>query len=149
MRNLLTECEIVRVLNRNTGTPQTIDCTIVDMAGFDEVTFIASFQTVVNNAIVTLRVAQHSTNVTGAMVTSVATTGAITSDGTAIALSNKQLVVAVTKPKERYLEAQLVIADQNAPIDSVIAIKTKSRKNATTQPSTVQSAVIFQSPGAA
>jgi len=149
MNNLLTDVEIRRILTRNTGTPQTIDCTIVDMAGFDEVTFLAQFQTVVNDAIVTMRVGQFTASVSGSMVVSEATLGAITSDGTTIALSNKMLALTVTKPKYRYLELQLVIADQNAPIDSVIAILSKARKRPTTQGATVIDSAIFESPGAA
>lgn len=149
MKNLLKSVDIRRIQTRDAGTPGTIDCDIIDMSGFDEVTFIAGFQTVVNDAIVTLQVAQSDENDTGEMVVSEATTGAITSDGTTIALSGKQLAVSVVKPTKRYLEAQLVIADQNAPVDYVIAILSNSRSKPTSQGSTVQSSAIFANPAAA
>ena len=145
--NLLTNVEFRRVLNRNAGTPGTIDCTIVDMAGYEAVTFIAAFQTVVNDAVVTLRAAQFTASTSGSMVTSTATTGAITSDGTTIALSNKCLAITVVKPRDRYVECQVVVATQNAPIDSVIAILSGPRDRPTTQGSTVQSSATFLTPG--
>lgn len=149
MNNLLTDVEFRRVMNRDAGTPATYKSTIVDMAGYDEVTFVVAFQTVVNNAVVTFRVAQAATNSTGAMVVSTATTGAITSDGTTVALSNKQLVLTVTKPSFRYLEAQVVVGTQNAPIDHVTAILSNPRKRKTTQGATVHASAIHASPSAA
>jgi len=134
-------------MNRAAGTPATYKAdVIVDMAGFDEVTFIAAFQTVVNDAVVTMRVAHGDTDGTGNMTVSEATLGAITSDGTTIALSNKSLALAVTKPKYRYHEIQIVVATQNAPIDGVIAILSKAREKPTTQGATVIDEAIFASP---
>ena len=147
--NLLTDVEFRRVMNRDAGTPATYKATIVDMADFDEVTFVVAFQTVVNAAVVTFRIAQAATNVSGDMVVSKATTGAITSDGTTIALSNKQLILTVTKPMHRYLEAQVVVATQNAPIDHVTACMSQARKRPTTQGATVHASAIHASPGAA
>ncbi len=150
MRNLLKEVEIRRAMNRQAGTAATWKADlIIDMAGFDEVTFIAAFQTVVNNAVVTMRAAQSATNSTGAMTVSEATLGAITSDGTTIALSNKCLALGITKPAYRYIEIQIVVASQNAPIDGVIAILSKGRSAPVTQGATVISSSIFASPGAA
>ena len=121
MHNLLTAIKHTRLLNRNTGTPQTIKGTILDMQGFESARFIVGFQTVVNDASVTFRLAQADTNATGDMVVSDATSGAIISDGTTIALSNKELILDVIGVQKRYLEIQVVIGAQNAPIDYIVA----------------------------
>lgn len=147
--SLLQEIEIVRVENRNAGTPGTVKGDIIDMLGWDGVLFLVQFQTVVNDAVVTLKVAQGDTNDTADMAASVATTGAITSDGTTIALSNKTLAVEVVNPLERYLEAQVVIADQNAPIDTITAIKFRGGVRPSVQPSGVYFSDTFVSPAAA
>jgi hypothetical protein len=144
--NLLTNVELRRVSNRAAGTPATVKCTIVDMEGFEAVTFVAAFQTVVNDSVVTLKAAQGTVNNTANMTASVATLGAITSDGTDIALSNKMLALTVVKPRDRYVECQIVIADQNAPIDSVVAILSGARDRPTVQGSTVISSATFQTP---
>jgi len=150
MNNLLTDVEIRRAMSREAGTAATWKADlIIDMAGFDEVTFIASFQTVTNDSVITMRVAQAATNSSGAMAVSEATLGAITSDGTTIALSGKCLALAVTKPKYRYLEIQIVVATQTAVIDGVIAILSKARSRPTTQGATVIDSAVFASPGAA
>lgn len=146
--NLLTDVEFRRVLNRDAGTAgSTVDCTIVDMADYESVTFVVAFQTVVNAAVVTLQAAQFTASTSGSMVVSTATTGAITSDGTTIALSNKMLALTVVKPRDRYVEAQIVIATQNAPIDSVIAILSGPRKRPTVQGATVHASGTFLTPG--
>jgi hypothetical protein len=149
MKNLIKDVQFARVSNAVSAGTGTTDCTIIDTKGYDEVTFVLSLGTVVNNGVVTFQIAQADTNVTGDMVVSTATTGAITSDGTTIALSNKDLILTVTKPKYRYLEAQVVRATQNATINGVMAILSKPRVNPTTQGSSVYSSAIHASPGAA
>ena len=152
MSNLLTDVEIRKVLNYTAASQGTTDATIVDMAGYDEVTFICALGAVVNNGVVTFRIGQADTNDTSDMVVSTATSGAITSDGTTIALSNKCLILTVTKPKYRYLEAQVVKATQDTTIDSVIAILSKpsaSKGRPTVQGATVYSSAIHASPVAA
>ncbi len=149
MGNLLTDVELRRVMNRDSGTAGTKKATIVDMEGFDEVTFVIAFQTVTNASEVTLQVAQAAINNTSNMVVSTGKLAKVTSDGTIIALSNKQLALAVTKPKERYLELQVVIGEQTAVIDHITAILSKPRKRPTVQGATVVDSTIHQSPGAA
>jgi hypothetical protein len=147
--NLLTDVEIERISNAVGAGTGTTDCTIVDMEGFDEVTFVCQLGTVTNDAVVTFRIAQYTADESASMVVSDATTGEITSDGTTIALSNKMLILTVVKPTFRYLEAQVVKATQNVVIDSVIAIKSKARNRPTAQGATVHSSAIHTSPAAA
>lgn len=149
MSNFLTNVELRRVLNRDAGTAGTKKAAIVDMKDYDEVTFIVAFQTVVNASKVTFQIAQGDVNNTASMVVSAAKLPQITSDGTEVVLSNKQLAITVTQPMHRYLEAQVVIADQNAPIDHITAVLSKPRKQPTGQGATVQNSAVFQSPGAA
>ena len=151
MSNLLTDVVVEKICNyTSAATDATTDCTIVDMAGYDEVTFICALGTVTNTAVVTFQIGQYTASVSGSMVVSTATSGAITSDGTTIALSNKMLILTVTKPKYRYLEAQVVKATANVVIDSVIAIKSKARNRGTSQSSThVYSSAVHASPVAA
>ncbi len=149
MNNLLTDVEFRKVINNTAAGQATTKGTIIDMALFDEVTFICSLGAVTNNGVVTFRIAQAATNSTGAMAVSTATSGAITSDGSTIALSNKALILTVTKPSYRYLEAQVVTATQNGAIDCVWAILSKARNRPITQGATVYSSAIHASPAAA
>ena len=121
MHNLAKAVKHTRLENRNAGSSgTTVKGDIIDMQGFEAARFIVGFQTVVNDASVTFKIAHGDTNDTADMAATDATSGAIVSDGTTIALSNKELVIDVINPSERYLEAQVVIADQNAPIDYII-----------------------------
>lgn len=119
--NLAKAIKHTRLENRNAGTADTtVKGDIIDMQGFESVRFIVGFQTVVNNAVVTFQIAHSDENDTNEMAVTDATSGAITSDGTTIALSNKELIIDVIRPTKRYLEPQVVIADQNAPIDYIV-----------------------------
>ena len=149
MGNFATDFEIVRISASVAAGTGTTDCTIVDMEGYDEVTFICQLGVVTNNGVVTLHIGQFTASTSASMVVSEATTGAITSDGTTIALTDKCLVITVTKPSYRYLEAQVVKATQNAEIDSVIAILSKGRERPSVNGSTVYAEHVFASPAAA
>ncbi len=149
MGNLLTDVEIRRVLNGAADGQSTAKGTIIDMEGFDEVTFVLSLGAVTNDGVITFSVNQGDINNTSNMVASTATSGAITSDGTTIALSNKLIAITITKPAHRYLEAQLTRATENAVSDGVIAILSKARKRPTVQGATVYKSELFASPGAA
>ena len=150
MGNLLTDVEIRRVSNAvaaaSTGTTKA---TIVDMDGFDEVTFVLLLGTVTNTAKVTFQIAQDDVNSTAGMAVTDATSGEIVSDGTTIALSNKAIALSINKPKERYLEAQVVKSTANVVIDGIIAILSKARTRPTVNGATVYKSAFFASPGAA
>ncbi len=146
--NLLNNTDISRVLTRNAGTAgQTAKGTIVDMAGFEAATFVIAFQDVVAGAVVTARVAQGDVNNTGDMVVSTAALPAITA--AAADLDNKLLVIEVEKPLHRYLEIQVAVATQNAPIDAITCIRSRPAKAPRTQGDTVFDADTFVSPAAA
>lgn len=147
MGNLLTDVEIRRVSNAvaaaSTGTTKA---TIIDMDGFDEVTFILLLGTVTNTAKVTFQIAQDDVNSTAGMAVTDATSGEIVSDGTTIALSNKAIALTINRPKERYLEAQVVKSTANIVIDGIIAILSKARTRPTANGSTVYMSKLFTSP---
>lgn len=147
--NLIKDVELRRISNAVAAGQGTTDCTIVDMEGYDEVTFVLALGAVTNAGVVTFQIAQADDNDTNDMVVSAATSGAITSDGTTIALSNKLIAITVAKPSYRYLEAQVVRATQDAVIDGVFAVLSKGRSVPTTQGSTVYSGLVFQGPVAA
>jgi hypothetical protein len=149
MSNLLTDVEILRISDAVAAGQGTTKCTIVDMKGYDEATFIVDLGTVTNNGSVTLQIAQGDENDTSKLAVSTATTGAIKSDGTIVKLTKTLMIVTVTQPMHRYLEAQVVKADQNAVIDGAIAILSKARKLPIAQGATISASKVFQSPGAA
>ena len=151
MNNMLYECDIQRVENRNAGTAgATVKGDLIDMQGYEEVTFVVAFQTVVNGAVVTFKIAQGDENDTAEMVVSDAALAAVTSDGTEVALSNKQLAIDIQRPTKRYLEPQVVVATQNAPIDHITAFKYRpSVKPIAAQNATVHASGTFLNPEAA
>jgi len=147
MRNLLNNTEIQRVLSRNAGTASaTAKGTIVDMQGYETATFIVAFQDVVSGAVVDVQVAQSDTNSTGSMVASEAkvnfTAGASDMD-------NRLAIVEVVNPGKRYLELQVVVATQNAPIDSAVCILSNPSVVPTVQGATVIDSETFVTPEAA
>lgn len=143
---MVNDVLIKRVSAGVTAGTGTKKATIVDMAGYDEVTFIVLFGEVTNTSKVKVQVAQHSTNVTGSMVVTTATTDEIVSDGTEVKLSDKAVALTVNKPLERYLELQTVIGTANAVIDGVIAILGQARTKPVDLDATVQAGEFFLSP---
>ncbi len=142
MSNLLSNVEFRRVLGYNAASTTNRKATIVDMAGYEGVTFVLTLGTMLNTGTVVLKAAQGDENDTAKMTESVATTGTVTSDGT----DNVQLVLDVIKPKGRYVEAQVELDTANSLIEGIVAILHGPRDKAVSQPDAVLAAKTFQSP---
>ena len=137
MKQLLSDVKITRVMLNGAGTasatPTKADV-ILDMAGYQNVMFIAVMADVVNASVVSLRYAQDDTNDTAAMGV---VTGSAGGTASATSYDDKLVILDVTKPTKRYIEAQLFHVTQDAPFDAVIAIQYGARTAPVTQGSTV------------
>ena len=137
---------IKRVSNAVAASQTTTKATVVDMAGYDEVTFIVLFGTVTNNSKVDVGVYQHSTNVTGSMAATTAKLDQIVSDGTTVALSNKAVAITVNKPTKRYLELRVTAGTANAALDGIVAILGQARTKPVTPDASLLAGKFFLSP---
>jgi len=108
--------------------------TIIDMDGFDGVVFAAVLGTTIENGTVDVFVEQHTLNQTSGMAR-VATTTVYTIPASPAALTSIQ--VDVQKPRERYLQANITPASQNAVICGMVAIQYKGHLCPVTVDSTV------------
>jgi hypothetical protein len=145
--SLLEAADLSRPINRNAGSSGgTVKGTILDMSGFEGVTFVAAFQDVLTTAAVTLKVAGGAVNDTGQM--SLLAGGAAFTAG-ATDMDNKLMVLDVVRPTQRFIEVQVAIGTANAPIDSVVAIRWRSRKSPRTQGANVVASAISISPAVA
>ena len=147
MRNLLNNTETAVVLASNAGTAAaTAKGTIVDMQGFETATFIAVFGNVLDTAAVDVQVAQGDTNSTGAMVVSEAK---VSFTAGASDMDNRAVVLEVVNPGKRYLEIQVKVATANAPISSIVCIKSNPSVVPVEQGTTVIDSATFVTPEAA
>ena len=141
MKNLLKDNKILRLFGYQAAGTTNIDgASEVDMSGYESVLFILTLGTMVNLASVTMTIHQGDTS--GDLSESVATSGAVISDGTA----GTQIVLEVVKPKNRYLEPQVTLATQDTVVENIIAILGNPRDVAVTQDDAVISDEIFLSP---
>ena len=145
MSNLVNNVKFVRCVGYNAAATTNRKGAIIDMEGFESVTFVATFGTMTNASKIELVAGQADVNDTAQMVESAATTGEVLSDGT----DNVQLVLDVVKPMKRFIEPHIKISDQNALIEGCIAILHGPRTQKVVQPAAVLSAKTFQSPGTA
>ena len=146
MTNLTKNVKVTRVLTSQVaGTSDTLSTSIIDMAGFEGVMFVAELGDVTNTAVLTLQAQQNTANSTSGMATLSGTSAQAAYDTTSG--DNKVLILDIYRPLERYLRAQLVRATANLVIDSVLAIQYGSRVAPTTHDSTtVKSSVALASP---
>ena len=105
---------------------------IIDMAGYEGVMFIAGLGTTIENGTLDVYVEQHTLNQTSGMAR-LATTTVHTVTAANAALTQSAVVVDVYRPRERYLQINITPADQNAVILGVTAI----RYNGKLEPSTL------------
>lgn len=132
--NFLQNVKIVRALNNVGAGTGTSTSSTIDMSGFDSVCVVAELGAVVNGASVTLQI-QDGADSNGADATNIS--GASASIPNAAGSSNNQLVVDVTRPQNRYITAEVVIASDNATIDCVTFYLYNAKDFPVTQPATV------------
>jgi len=119
--NFLNECKVDVVLGTQADGTGTQSSSIIDMSGYEDVTFLAIFADVDDTAVLTLRAQQDDVNDAGGMAT---LTGSATFTAGATNADNGMLAL-----EKRYLRAQVVIATASAITAAVIAIRTKPRKS--------------------
>ena len=135
MSNLITGSVLTRVSNAAAAGTSNINCTSVDMAGYDKVTFIASFGTLTATQVTGLKLQESSDNSSFADVTSGAT--AAMADGD----SNKVLMATYSRPAKRYVRVVVTRGTANAVVDGVIALQYSARTIPVTQSSNVSASV--------
>ena len=145
MKNLLNNCEVVRVSNDGVGTASATPTkgTIIDMFGFESVMFVAAMADVVNLSEVDLKAAGADEDDTAEMVLFTGTAGGVAD---ATSFDNKLVVLDLVRPGKRYIEAQLFHVDQNAPFDGIFAIKYNPLHKPTTQGATVAASATLAVP---
>lgn len=120
--------------------------TIIDMDGFDGVVFVAVLGTTIEAGTVDVFVEQHTLNQTSGMAR-VATTTVYTVPATPAALTS--IHVDVYKPRERYVQANITPAAQNAVICGMVAIQYKGHLCPITNAATVVKSTKLISPAEA
>ena len=131
---------ITKIENYAAASTTDATSTVLDMAGFDGVMFVAFLGTVTDASDLTLAAWENATNDT---VTPSAITGATTGVVAASTSSNKYMVLDIKKNAmaQRYVYCILTIDTQNAAIDNVIAIRYGARSLPVTADSGVLAAV--------
>lgn len=146
--NLLKNCKVTRVSADGAGAASATPSkgTIIDMAGYNGVMFVALMGNVLDTSAVALKVAGAAVNDTAEMALLSGSAG-----GTAGAsdYDDKLVVLDVYKPSQRYLEAQLFHVTANAPFDGILAIQYEPNEAPVTQGSSVVASSQLVSPAVA
>lgn len=114
MQNITPNVKTIRVSNAVAAGTTDIDCTAVDMQGFDSVRFIALFGTATTTHVTKLVLKQSDDNSTWSNAIQ---TGTQMADGD----SNKMLIAEVNAPGARYVRCTVDRGTANIVIDGVIA----------------------------
>jgi len=133
----LNNSKITRVNAGGAGSASATPtkCTILDMAGFKNVCFIAEFGNVLDTSVVSLKVATAATNDTGAMA--LVTDALVSGTAGASTYDDKLVILDVTEVNKQFIELQVFHVTADAPFDSVIAIQYNPTNAPITQGSTV------------
>ncbi|HEX9344231.1 MAG TPA: hypothetical protein VF995_11535 [Actinomycetota bacterium] len=134
MRNLLKACKITRVANSAVAGTTDVTSSVLDMAGFDGVIYVALLGDVTVNSVLTLTAKENTANSTSTP-TPTSITGGATAAYTATATDsdNKALVVDVNRPLRQFQFCILSRTAANAVVDGIIAIQYKAHLKPTVQ----------------
>lgn len=148
LNGLLKNAKITRVSAGGAGTASATPTkgTILDMAGFESVMFIAEMGNVLTTSVVSLRAAQGIVNDTAQMALLAGSSGGVAG---ASDMDDKCIILDVVRPNERYVEVQLFHVTADAPFDSILAIQYGARNVPVTQGSTVYDSDTLSNPNEA
>ena len=139
MKNLTPNVKTIRVSNAVAAGTTDIDCTAVDMQGFDSVRFIALFGTAATTHVTKLVIKQSADNAT---FSNAIQTGTAMADGD----SNKMIIAEVTAPGERYVRCTVDRGTANIVIDGVIAELFNAARVPVVQDASVSQSAISNNP---
>jgi len=137
MNSLLKDTKIVRVANAAAAAQTDVTTSVVDMAGYDSVMFVAALGDVTATSVLTLTVKENTANSTSSPTPASVTGGSCTYTAAASDADNKLMAVDVVRPAYRYVFAVLSRGTANAVVDGVFAILYRSRSVPVTADSTV------------
>lgn len=129
MLSLLKEAVLTRVSDAVAAGTSDVNCTSVDMSGFDGVAFVVAFGTITATAVTSIKVQGSSDNSNWSDLESTAITVADDDD-------NQIFGAEVLRPTYRYVRCVIDRGTANAVIDSVVAIQHSPRYAPVTQPAT-------------
>lgn len=140
----LTKNVKITVVAAAAAAAQTaVEGSILDMAGYDGVLFVALTGDVTDTAVLTLKAQQNTANSTSGMAdlvgTAAFTAGASDAD-------NKGLALDVHKPRERYVRAVLTRGTANAAVSGIIAIQYDARRKPTAHDASVIAQALIKDP---
>jgi hypothetical protein len=134
MHSLQKQVKVTRVMNAVAAGTSDQNSSVIDMQGWDGVTFLAAFGTITSGAVTSVKVQQGADSglSDGADLEGTSVTVADDDD-------NQIAIVEVYRPRERYVRLVVDRGTQNAVIDGVIAIQYNGRR----QPSTHDSSTVI------
>jgi hypothetical protein len=136
IESILKNCQISKSSGYAAAAQGTTNGTELDLASategtFDSVCFIATLSEVTSASVVSLKAYGGDVSGLGSGAAYATTYATVTASGNDT--DNNQLVLDCVKPGIRYIRPDLIIATQDAAIDSIIAIRYNGRLNPTTE----------------
>jgi len=117
MADLTNATKTIRVMNAVAAGTTDQNSSIVDMAGFEGVRFIALFGTLTATQVTQIKVQQDTDSAGGTMADLAGSNTGPLADGD----GNKMLITEIVHPRERYVRCVVDRGTANAVIDGVIA----------------------------
>lgn len=134
--SLARNVAVDRVSNAVAAGTTDVNCTSVDMEGFETATFVVSFGTITATAVTSIQIDHSSDNSTWNAVAG----SKVTVPDSA---SNKVAITETVRPTLRYVRCTVDRGTANAVIDGVVAIRSNARKAPVTNGNTVQGTTII------
>lgn len=143
---MLQNVAIDRVLIDTAAGQAATAGSILDMAGYEGVLFIAKLGDVTDTSVVTLQAQHNDANSTSGMAT---LAGSATFTAGATSADDNLLVLEVYRPTKRYIRPLLTSATANAVKNGIIAVRYGPRCKPVTQGATVLASAILIEPAQA
>ena len=134
--------KVTRVSNAVAAGTTDVECTGVDMTGFNSITFMAAFGTITGSAVTSVKAQASDDDGSTDTYSDLEGTSITVADDT----DNKVVLLEVVKPTKKYIRLVIDRGTQNAVVDGAFAFQTGLRSGPVTQPTSVLGSEIHETP---
>ena len=127
--DITKDCKIIQAAGAATAGTGNVDTVVIDMQGYNAISFLASLATSKSGSALALRALEGASSDS----LNVYTTDQFAAKYTSTGLGTDHLLAgSVIRPKDRYVQGRLTRATQNASVNGIIAVLHNAIKSPTT-----------------
>ena len=140
--NISKGAKLTRVINATAAGTSAVNGSVIDMKGYDSVTFVVGFGAITSGAVTSIKAQQGAASDLGDAADLAGTSITVADDD-----DDQAVMLEINQPRERYVRVVVSRATQSSEVDFGLALQSKANTEPVTHDTTtVVGAEFHQAP---